>query len=61
MAGKVGRPRKDEPRVIPVGFKANQREYHYLQALAYKRGCSIGELVRALALVGMPPAKEGVE
>lgn len=54
MAGKVGRPPKDEPRVIPVGFKVNQREYRYLQQLAFKHGRSIGEIVRFLALAGMP-------
>lgn len=54
MAGKVGRPPKDDPRVIPVGFKVTQREYWYLQQLAFKRGRSIGEVVRSLALAGMP-------
>lgn len=58
MAGKVGRPRKDEPRVIPVGFKVTQAEYAYLQGLSFKSGRSIGEIARLLALADMPaPAK----
>ncbi len=56
MAGKVGRPRKAEPREIPVGFKVSQAEYRYLQLAAVRAGCSIGELVRALALARMPAA-----
>jgi hypothetical protein len=51
----VGRPRKPEPRTIPVGFKVNEREYSYLQSLSFKHGRSIGEILRFLALAGMPP------
>jgi DNA-binding MarR family transcriptional regulator len=37
-----------------VALRLTLAEYQYLQALAMKRGRSVGELTRVLALAGMP-------
>ncbi len=51
---KGGRPTKADPRKITIGFKVNQAEFRYLQALTFKRkNIPVGELVRSMALAGM--------
>jgi DNA-binding MarR family transcriptional regulator len=50
----AGRPKSEEPREMVVALRLTLAEYRYLQALAMKRGRSVGELTRVLALAGMP-------
>jgi hypothetical protein len=33
-----------------VNFRADEAEFHLIRALAAKRGCSVSEVLRALAL-----------
>ncbi len=51
---RPGRPKTAEPREMVVSLRLTQAEYHYIQALAFRRGISIGELLRLLALADMP-------
>jgi hypothetical protein len=48
---------RDEVRGMRVTLRLTEEEYHYLQALALKRGRPLGEVVRALSLVEMPVSK----
>jgi hypothetical protein len=52
---RVGRPPSDDPRKLVVALRLTQAEYQYLQMLAMRRGRSVGELIRLLALADMPP------
>ncbi len=54
---KVGRPKLDDPRNMVVGVRLTEAEYRYLQALAMKHGRTVGEVMRFLALAGMPRPK----
>ncbi len=51
---KAGRPKKDDPRNMVVALRLTEAEYRYLQALGMKHGRTVGEMVRFLALAGMP-------
>ncbi len=54
---KVGRPKAAEPREMVVSLRLTLAEYRALQALAMRRGVVIGELVRVLALAGLPRSR----
>lgn len=44
---KTGRPLKgDAPRVLPVCCRLTEEEYRQFQALAFKRGSSMTDLLR---------------
>jgi hypothetical protein len=45
-------------RDMRLTVRLSAAEYHYLQGLALKQGRSIGDVLRLLALTGMPSAKE---
>ncbi len=50
---KMGRPLIGErPRSIPVSCRLTEEEYHRLQALAFRRGCSKTDLLR-LAIIDL--------
>jgi hypothetical protein len=51
---KPGRPKSDQPREMVVSLRLTLAEYRYIQVLAMRRGVSIGDLVRLLALADMP-------
>jgi hypothetical protein len=57
---KIGRPRKaDEPMALTVSMRVTRAEYHYLQDRARREGRSVADVLRFLALAGMPrPAAE---
>ncbi len=49
-----GRKPVDDPRNLLITVRLTSAEYRYLQALAMKHGRPLGEVVRGLALSGMP-------
>jgi hypothetical protein len=51
---KVGRPPHENPANMVVSFRVTHEEYHWLQTLARKRGCSLNYLLRFMTLTGMP-------
>jgi hypothetical protein len=52
---KAGRPKSGKPvRDMVVSVRLTRAEYRSLQGLAMKQGRPLGELLRALALAGMP-------
>ncbi len=53
-----GRKPVDNPRDILITLRLTGAEYHYLQSLALKHGRPLGEVVRFLALAGMPIEKD---
>ncbi len=57
MRGRKPIAERDEVRGMRVTLRLTEEEYHYLQALALKRGRPLGEVVRALSLVEMPVSK----
>ncbi len=55
---KTGRPLKGEaPRAIPVSCRLTEAEYRQFQALAFKRRCSITDLLR-IAVADLVRAKD---
>jgi hypothetical protein len=59
---KLGRPRKAaEAMSLTVSMRVTRAEYHYLQDLARRDGRSVADVLRFLALAGMPrpPAEPG--
>jgi hypothetical protein len=55
---KAGRPNSDDPRNMVVAVRLTEAEYRYLQALGMKHGRTVGEVMRFLALAGMPTSKK---
>ncbi len=52
----IGRPRKaDEPLSLTVSMRVTRLEYLYLQDVARRHGRSVNDVLRFLALAGMPP------
>ncbi len=52
----TGRPRNAaEPMSLTVSMRVTRLEYLYLQDLARRHGRSVNDLLRFLALAGMPP------
>jgi hypothetical protein len=51
-----GRKPEPNPRDIIITLRLTQGEYRYLQGLSLKHGRPLGEIVRFLALAGMPVA-----
>jgi hypothetical protein len=49
-----GRKPVDDPRNLLITVRLTAAEYRYLKALAMKHGRPLGEVVRFLALAGMP-------
>jgi hypothetical protein len=49
-----GRKPADDPRNLLITVRLTAAEYRYLQVLAMKHGRPLGEVVRFLALGGMP-------
>ncbi len=49
-----GRKPAENPRNPLITVRLTEAEYRYLQALAMKQGRPLGEVVRFLALAGMP-------
>lgn len=57
--GKPGRPKSDRPvRDQVVSVRLTLAEYHQLNRLAVRRGLSVGELLRAVALAESPAPAE---
>jgi hypothetical protein len=53
----IGRPRRAaEAMSLTVSMRVTRAEYHYLQGLARRDGRSVADVLRARALVGMPPS-----
>lgn len=50
---RPGRPKADNPRDLVVTLRLTQAEYRALQARALRRGQSVGEYVRAVALASV--------
>jgi hypothetical protein len=48
---------REQVRDMRVTIRLSEVEYRYLQALAMKQGLSVGVLVRARAVAGMPVSK----
>ncbi len=49
-----GRKLVENPRNLLITVRLTAAEYRYLQALGMKHGRPLGEVVRFLALAGMP-------
>lgn len=52
-----GRKPAENPRNLLITVRLTEEEYRYLQSLALKHGRPLGEIVRFLALAGMPRPK----
>ncbi len=55
---RTGRPRKAvEPMTLTVSMRVTRAEYFYLQDLGRRHGRSVADVLRFLALAGMPAAE----
>lgn len=55
MSNKGGRPKSDDPRIKPVGFKCTVEEMEKLEKLAAEYQTTVGEFSRAKALGSRMP------